>query len=381
MTSKIVNQILIGIGLIAMFVTALSFKNDTTKTIKIENEVVILEFSLEGSAFTRFEYHGKEINPLAWQLPNSRMPETNIGGYDFRGHFLCLGTWGMPTEGEKKAGLKFYGEVNTEKWSVLSGIEKSNGIQEIVTSCLSPVEKLNVKRTIQLYDGTSLVKVSEEITNKLPIGRPYNILQHATFGGDFINQKTILNTNAGKGFYQNGKYKRKSYADIEETSYEWPMAIFPDDEIDLRLSNQTQKTYVSSHIFPETAPLGWATLANREEGILMGYVWDKNDYPWLNVWYQYEENEVKGRAIEFATCGMWQSFEYMMSTDSRFFGQNSFEFIDAEETKTKSYHMFLLPISNDFSEVEEVKQRPEGIVIRWKEKDKMKTKILAFKED
>ncbi len=343
--------------------TFLNCKSQNMTSVSIKNDKIEFEMTLNGSAFTKFKLLDNPVNPLDWRLPKHRLPDTNKGSFLFQGHFLSLGTWGMPTEGEQKAGLKFYGEVNTEAWKIRQPLEKSKDEQTVITSVKSLVERLDVMRTIAVKDGSSVVKVTEEVTNNLPVGRPYNILQHATMGGQFINQKTILNTNAGKGFYQNAAYTRETYANIEATSYEWPNAVVPDGQIDLRLSNQVQKSFVSTHIFPKEATHGWATLVNVEEGLLIGYIWNKMDYPWLNIWHQYEEGEVKGRAIEFATCGIWQPFEYMMSTDSRFFGQNSFEFIDAGETKTKSYFMFLLKIENDFKAVEDIQVTADGIEV------------------
>ncbi|WP_445738109.1 hypothetical protein [Mariniflexile sp.] len=346
--------------------------------MELKNEKVCFEMTLNGSAFTKFQLLNKKVNPLDWKLPTARLPETNIGSFDFQGHFLCLGTWGMPTEGEKKAGLKFYGEVNTEIWKVDAPLSNENNSQSITTSCKSPVEKLDIVRKVELFNNSSVIKISEKITNNLPIGRPYNILQHATMGGKFINQKTILNSNAGKGFYQNGQYTRNGYDDIESTSYDWPYAVLPDGKTDLRLSNQVQKSFVSTHIFPESEKYGWATLTNVEDRFLIGYVWDTNDYPWLNIWHQYEEGEVKGRAIEFATCGMWQPFEYMMSNESRFFGHNSFEFIDAGETKHKLYFMFLLPIDAHFTEVEKIQVNAHSLDISINYNGKNKVQILKF---
>ncbi|WP_194768598.1 hypothetical protein [Tamlana sp. I1] len=347
-------------------------------SVILKNETAEFEMTLEGSAFTKFRLTDNPINPLDWRLPKKRLPDTNIGSFLFQGHFLCLGTWGMPTDGEKKAGLKFYGEGNTEVWKITKPLHNTDTSQSITTVMQGPIERLDVTRTLNLYNHSSVVEVTEEVTNNLPIGRPYNILQHATMGGRFINQKTILNTNAGKGFYQNAEYKRSTYTDIEETSYEWPNALVPDGEIDLTLSNQVQKSFVSTHIFPENETHGWATLTNVEAGLLIGYIWDKKDYPWLNVWHQYEEGKVKGRAIEFATCGMWQPFEYMMSNDSRFFGQNSFEFIDAGETKHKTYFMFLLPIDSNFTAVENIKMNTNSIDITINNEGKTKTQALTF---
>lgn len=352
-------------GLIAIFSSVLIFtcKSQNMNSISLNNENVEFEMTLEGSAITKFKLLDQSVNPLDWKLPLHRLPSTNLGSFPFQGHFLSLGTWGMPSPGEQNAGLKFYGEVNTEVWKIEKELRKSASSQTVTTSVKSPIERLDVIRIVSLKNKSSVIEVSEKITNNLPIGRPYNILQHATMGGTFINQKTILNTNAGKGFYQNGDYTRNTYANLEDTSYQWPNATVPDGFIDLRLSNQVQKSFVSTHVFPKNETHGWATLVNKEAKLLIGYIWDRDNYPWLNIWHQYEEGMVKGRAIEFATCGIWQSFEYMMANDSRFFGQNSFEFIDAGETKLKSYKMFIMPIANEFTAVKHVEISESGIGI------------------
>ncbi len=329
--------------------------------ITIRNNICEFEITLEGSAFTKFTLHDLPINPLNWQLPLHRLPHTNTNGFPFKGHFIALGTWGYPTPGEIAAGLKFYGDVNTQHWQIVDHLRSEDDRQIITTACRDGIEKLDCLRRITLYNN-ALIEVREEVTNNLPIGRPYNFLQHATFGGDFLHPDTIINTNAGKGFYQNGEQQRASFADIEDTSYDWPHGVMPFGSVDLRHSNASD-TYVSTHTFHNTESLGWATIANKEKGLLVGYVWNLKEYPWLNVWYQFEEGEIKGRAVEFATCGMWNSFEYMMTHDSRFFGQNSFEFIDAGETKVKTYFMFLLPIAFNFKSIKHISRSHSEITL------------------
>ena len=341
----------------------------TTKHIHLENDKVEFDMTLNGSAITNFSLKANPINPLDWVLPLDRLPLTHPGStFPFQGHFLSLGTWGMPSDGEVKAGIKFYGEVNTEVWNLIE-----SGSHTATTSCLEPVQQFEIKRDIELSPNDALIGIKETITNHLPIGRPYNMLQHATCGGAYVDGKTILDTNADRGFYQNGEYQRATYEDIEQTAYRWPNAQFPDISADLRYTDTIQKTYVSSHIFDNEDKLGWATLANPEAGLLIGYLWHTDDYPWVNFWYQFEDGKVKGRAIEFATCGMWKSFEYMMTHDSRFFGRNSFEFIDAGETKSKEYQMFLIPISAGFKGIQSISKDDEKLTVEMNTEDGIDT--------
>ncbi|PKA99622.1 hypothetical protein B0O79_3339 [Flavobacteriaceae bacterium MAR_2009_75] len=358
-------------GLIAVSCQNRASQTDTD-TLFLRNNHLQLILDLRGGAITSLNVTGSTLNPFNWSLPVEKQPEINKNGYPFQGHFISLGTWGMPTEGEQKEGLRLYGEANLKKWEIQDSITALSA----KVGFKGTIEKLDVERTLHLYKNAPVVRVTESVTNRHPIGRMYNFLQHATFGGQFSTKDLQIDTNAGRGFYQKAAYPRTSYDSLETNSFIWPKGVLPDGPIDLRSSGSREMTYLTSHVFDENISMGWATALNPKEGLLIGYVWNIKEYPWLNVWHQYIDGVYYGRAIEFATCGLGLHFETLAKEDLRFFGKHSFEFIDAGEQITKSYTLFALPVSKRVSEVQNVNISAGVITIYYLEKGKLqKTEI------
>ncbi|MGB5818448.1 MAG: hypothetical protein WBG90_03110, partial [Saonia sp.] len=135
--------------------------------------------------------------------------------------------------------------------------------------------------------------------------------------------------------------------------------------VDLRKTGQIRNTYLTSHVFPENIKIGWATASNPDEKLMVGYAWETEEYPWLNIWHQFKEDKVKGRAIEFATCGLGLSFEDLITEDYSYFGNLSLEFIDARQTITKTYYMFVMEIPDDFLETTGLVFNEDRIIVTY----------------
>ena len=95
--------------------------------------------------------------------------------------------------------------------------------------------------------------------------------------------------------------------------------------------------------------IGWTTAANAAKGLLLGYIWKTEEYPWFNAWRDVDAyNKPHARGLEFGTTGLHQPFA-VLTSKGRIFGRPLFAHIDAGEMVTKSYVMFLLKIPTDFA--------------------------------
>ncbi len=282
------------------------------------------------------------------------MPENNRDGAIFQGHFLCLGRWGSPSEAEIAAGVPHNGEPSNELWTVVG---QDSGVLEMKAG--APMDGLTINRTIKLLEQGTAFKVSEQVKNTFSIGRIYNIVQHGTIGPPFLNNATIINTNANQGFLQS-----LSYPDPHRFAFSWPEGYADSlkTPLDLR-SSASETNYVTTHVFNEGEEYGWITAATPEKGLLLGYVWTIADYPWLNVWHHRENGEPVAKGLEFGTTGIGRSYEELLAADTKFHGHNSFEYIDAGEVKTKSFTCFLIPIPEDFNQVSGLKVSHDQLVL------------------
>ena len=291
---------------------------------------------------------------IAFYLPQfHEIPENNQKGAPFKGHFLCLGRWGAPTDGEILAGVPHNGQSSNEKWEILSfDNERKAELQSI-----APLDYTTLHRSMILDERQAVFKITDRITSIATAGRLFNVVQHVTVGPPFLSESTIVDCNAGKGFMQH-----LSYPAPERYEYEWPAATVDSVglHIDLTKSDETF-SYVSTHLMKDC--IGWVTAFSPESGLMLGYIWKTEEYPWLNIWHQRKNDKLWAKGLEFGTTGVGRPYQDLLAADTRFHGMNSFIYLDAKEVISKSFICFLLKIPADFAGVESVSLNDGKIII------------------
>ena len=271
--------------------------NDTKYIL--QNKSASIEVDLFGGAIIDFHLQEHPVNPLTFHFTKKQMPANNKAGAPYQGHFACIGRWGEPTAGEIKAGLPNHGQPANMLWQIKRRPSK-NKLQKEVTS---PMEGLHIRRSITMDKQLPLYHVKETITNINTLGRWYHVVQHPTIAAPFLDNSTVINCNASKGFeYRNaGNYRNH-------------LVTFPnvkDDQDNLfRLTNpKTTFNSVFSFIIKKDEPYGWITACSPSHALLFGYVWPREHYPWISLWQHFDNNIIKYRGLEFGTTGLHQPFK------------------------------------------------------------------------
>ncbi len=341
--------------------------------IAMDNGDVNLQIDLSGGHYISFELKKNPVNPFGWKLEVADMPMNNRP-FVFQGHFLCTGRWGAPSPGEVAAGIPHNGEVNTEKWSIVN-----NDRYRVVLGCMAPLEKLEVTRTVELpEDGTWFI-VREEFTNHLPVGRLFNVVQHGTIAYPLLDANTLIDTNAREGFDQ-----RTDLRYLSDSSFIWPHGKLSGGvSVDLRQVTSGQG-FVTSHIFSREDELGWVTATNGKRNIVFGYVWNTREYPWLNLWYHSREGRPHVQGLEFGTTGLGQPYALLLDEAIDFLDRKPFEYLDAGETRTKSWIGFQVTVPDNFRGVERIDLTDLGLVLTERAggtKVRLKGKFDSFIND
>lgn len=322
--------------------------------IHLKNGLVSLSINTEGGAYTDFHFQKNPLNPLSWKLTKQEMPENNKSGAPFQGQFLCLGRWGSPTLGEIKAGVPHNGEPSRDKWKV-----QNVDALHLKMSCEAPLDGLAITRTVEMDKKSSVWQVGESVKNTFSVGRVYNIVQHATLGPPFLSSSTIVNSNAGDGFLQ-----EYCYPDPNKLAYRWPFGIIDSTKAPLNLeSSKGNVNYVSTHIFDKNIKYGWITAASPDQNLLIGYVWKTAEYPWLNVWHYSKDGVPVAKGLEFGTTGIGKSYKELLESNTFFKGHASYEYIDATESKDKSYICFMIKIPKGFKKVDKIEIADHNIIL------------------
>jgi hypothetical protein len=324
---------------------------------RLENEFTALEINPLGGAIVGFTLKENPVNPLSWAAKAAQMPPNNQAGAPFQGHFLCIGRWGSPTEGEKAMGVPHNGDHNNRLWRIAEQQEHHLQIQ-----VEAPADGFHLERTVRLEPGAAVFHVQERVVNTRSSGRLSNVVQHPTLGPPFLNAETRINSNAGDGFLQ-----KLAYPDPSRHAFRWPLAIRDSSgtAVDLRRSDLPHN-YVSTHVFDDSVEQGWITAYSPRHKLVYGFVWETEDYPWLNLWHHSQEGQPVAKGLEFGTAGIGRPYQELLARDCRFRGHNSFEFHDAGEVKEKRYTCFLLPVSSGFEEVVAVQRTASFLLIQGK---------------
>lgn len=307
---------------------------DGRRSIVLQGADSRLVVDVLGGSIVEFNLKDHGLNPLRW---------ANAGPTDETrqmSHFLCLDRWGLPSDAEVANGMSGHGEAGRVEWDVLA----DDGTSARMSAVL-PMAGLRVERDVRVASSGNWFQVTETVTNQNKLGRVYNMVQHPTIGPPFLDESVVVDSNATKGFAQSSPMPNP-----EEFSALWPQAPREDKTVNIRHLSDDHAPNVVSYIIEEG--IGWVTAANPSKGLLIGYLWDTDEYPWLNIWRRAEDGVPLARGLEFGTTGLHQPYPVLIKKRT-IFDRPLLDFLDASESHTRSYIGFLAEIPEGFQGVDD----------------------------
>ncbi len=321
-------------------VVLLSVAALSAQTVTIRSQPARLGIDLQGGAIVDFQLQGLALNPLTWG-------EDGPAG-QLRGHFLCLDRWGAPSDAEKANGVPFHGEAPRVRWQT-----SATGESSVSMGARLPMAGLRVGRKASLHGA--IATIEETVTNENKMGRIYNWVQHPSIAPPFLDEGVIVDANARQGFMQSSPMPNP-----EHPAVTWPQALKDGSPVNLRFLTSDPDPNVVSYVIDEDR--GWTTAANPAKGLLIGYVWKTADYPWFNAWRHVTDGKPAARGLEFGTTGLHQPYPVLVKK-GKIFGRPLYDFLDAGQSATKTYWMFLARIPASFTGAADVKMEGSRIVV------------------
>ena len=315
----------------------------------LDNGMAVVSIAIEGGALVDFHLRASEVNPFTWKESSPTGP-----GAMLQGHFLCLDRWGAATPAEAKNGAPYHGEAARVTWRI---DQPPNSAPEGVTSVMScdlPIAGFALTRTLTLAPKSAVLTVREAVTRTEKLGRVYVMVQHPSIAPPFLDENVLVDSNAGRGYTLKGP---------EPVVY-WPEAVVDGEYMNFRNFGSDPGHPVTAFIIKDDAPVGWVTAANPKQGVLVGYMWDTVEYPWFILW----RNVVGGRpaalGLEFGTTSRGGNPGNMLRSDiNGDYPRRLMTYIDAGETVTRTYWVFLAPISGDFTGIASANGRDDAVIL------------------
>jgi hypothetical protein len=336
------------------------------KGLLLENDRIELITLTQGGAFVSLvlKDDAEKLNPM-WNPIRAARELGKPGRFGASlGHFVCVDGFGGVSREEQAAGLRGHGEAHRLEWETVSSGKQGNRVSARFQVTLPLVQEV-FRRHIQIADGENVVLVESELESLLAFDRAINWAEHATIGIPFlVPEKTVVDASVGRCQTRphNGQPSHRLASDREFT---FPMAPGPDGKTaDTRFApaNPNSMDHTGCAMNP-SRPDAWVTALRTDKRLLVGYLWPRADYPWLQQWMNFPSTGDYAWGLEFGTQPFDVSRRQTLEMGSSLFGVPAFRVLPAKSKITARFLIFLTRVPEGFTKVDDVRQESGKIVL------------------
>ena len=307
--------------------------------IVIANDKIELTVLAHGARFSNLVLRdGEPLSPLA-----------RIG------HFLALDGFGAPSSEEAALGMPFHGESGKQDFKIIAD-NKAGPVHSVTMQGTLPLAQEILTRTIELPTGENVVRVTSQLESLLTVDRPISWAEHATIGPPFMEKGQVVvdmsATNCRVRPYKSGGIPGHL---VYEKDFKWPMAPTADGgQADLRVipTDHNWLDLASCQLDP-ARKLEFVTALQLAKHLVFGYVFRREDYPWLMSWMNFTGDGQAARGMEFSTQPFDISHRDTVAM-SPLFGTPTFRWLPAKSKIETRFLMFYTRVPDEFTRIDNV---------------------------
>jgi hypothetical protein len=287
------------------------------------------------------------------------------------GHNLCFPYWGDPSESEYQAGMTYHGETGIVRWQRV-GEQKQGAAHQLSIAADLPESRTRFTRTISLRAEESVVYFENRAENLSALDRPVGWCEHVTVGSPFLKKGvTLFDASLTRG---------RNIGDSSGKSFEWPTGQ-AETVINLRTVRDIERSaYVNNFLVDPKGEFGYFTAVNSEQHLLLGYLFRRTEFPWLNVW---EANQAAtndqpamlARGLEFSNTPTHGSLKAMVAVP-KLWDVPAYEWLSARGAVVKRFCAFSAEVPDGFKGVQEIRVKNKALEIV--ERDNGRIVRIAF---
>ena len=338
--------------------------------LTLSNAALDLTFLPEGASIVGITLRdGTKMNPLWNPVRMNRELGRKADPSSTTGHILCIDGFGPPSAEERQVGLPFNGEAHTQTFDVHSS--KVGPVSEVILTGKLPLAQEAVTRTIRMVDGENVVYIETQLENLLGFDRPVTWGEHATVGSPFLESgMTVFDLSGGRS-------RTTAYTELttpmDSTSqrrlasgqdFNWPMAPAREGSaVDMRQTPENPH-YVDhvATMMDTSRQLEWVTALNVKEKLILGYVFRREDFPWVQTWGSYPSSNKLVRGMEFATQPFSASRREAI-TQGALYGTPTYRWLPARSKITTRFLIFYARVPESFTKVDDIRIENGQIVV------------------
>lgn len=334
-------------------------------------------------------------NPRAAGRAAGREPQQYNGTL---GHFVAVDGFGQPSAEERAAGIPQHGEAHVANFDITPSAE-SNGTSITMTAKLPIVEE-SFTRTYRLVNGENVMYVDSQLESLVGFDRPVVWAEHATIAAPFLKPgaTTITlsgtrsqnrdytatnaggrgngpsanaagrNANAGGPANANAPARGGRGAQQRRLApgkdFTWPMAPGLNGEM-VDLSIIPDDPHFVDHaatLMDPSRDLEFVAALNTEKRLAYGYVFRREDYPWIQHWHSWPSVAGLTTGMEFGTSP-YDMPRHDVIDMSPMFGTPTYRWLRAKGKIESHFILFYTQVPEGFNKIDDVRLDNGQIVI------------------
>ena len=349
---------------------------------EIDNDVLKLVMLRGGGHIASLTHVVKpSINPLWKPVWKTRDPwrYTPAMSKDYQsrllssicGHNLCLGWFGGPSPDEAKLGLQCHGEASVVRWNL---VRRKTGRDSVsmTCGCELPVAQMDFTRTLSTDRYSNMIHVKEEIRSTARRDLPFTMSQHVTFSPPFLKKGvTVFDMPATKCHTYPESFEKAARLKTN-TAFAWPKGPgVKGEKVDMRMISAKYRVSsdFSTQLMDPGRRDGWFSVLNPEAGLLVAYVWSREDFPWVGNWEENYGRKAKPwggksltRGMEFANTPFPMSLRKQVDLN-KFHGLPTYRWLPAKGKIAVEYDIVMAPVIGRARGVADIRRDGMGLDI------------------
>jgi len=283
------------------------------------------------------------------------------------GHFVCVDGFGPVSAEENAAGLTGHGEAHVQTYQVRQS-GKQDGTTSLTLTAKLPIVQEIFTRTFRMVDGENVIYVESTLENLLGFDRPVNWAEHATIGSPFLESGVTAVDMSGtrsrtRPNQPTGPAERQQRL-APGKDFTWPMAPGLDGTpINLRfVPDQPHYLDHTATLLDPSRKLEWVTALNPKKKLILGYLFRRDDYPWMQYWGDYPSTGKFARGMEFGTQPFDVPRREAISAGA-LFDTPLYRWLPAKATIETKFLLFYTALPDGFAKIDDVRLENGRIVI------------------
>jgi hypothetical protein len=269
-------------------------------------------------------------------------------------HFLCLDGFGTPSEQERAAGWPTHGEAVRQPFETTM-VATQPGTTTLKLQATLPLAQEAITRTITMLDGESVVYVNTQVENLLAVDRPVSWAEHATTGPPFLLPgQTVIDVSVSRCRVRDQKAGSTGKLPYGK-DFVWPNApLATGGTVDLTTipTGEASLDLAACEVDPARVN-GFITAMRPDKHLIFGYLFRREEYPWVMNWMNYTGNERAARGFEFST----QPFDisHRETVDAHdLFGIPTYKWLPGKSKLHSSFLIFYTKMPDNFGSISDV---------------------------